>query len=83
MYFEDILFSVIFDWVLFVLVSLSDISDCNLRTALVHLIAVAIGCGKSTHLWYSIFQPNELINTYISGFMVSMVLRLSARTSHF
>ena len=82
MYFEAIVFGIIFDWVLFVSVS-SDISDCNLRTSLVHLIAVAIGCGKSTHLWYSIFQPNELINTYISGFMVSMVLRLSARTSYF
>jgi hypothetical protein len=50
---------------------LPDPSDSDLRTVLVHLVAVTIGCSKSSHLWYSIFQLGELINTYISGFMVS------------
>ena len=48
-----------------------DHSDSDLRTVLVHLIAITMGCSKSTHLWYAIFQLGDLINTYMSGFMVS------------
>lgn len=47
------------------------LDDDDLRSVLVHMVAVTIGCSKSSHLWYSIFQLGELINTYMSGFMVS------------
>ncbi len=54
-------------------ISLLDDSDVDLRLALVNMVAIAIGCSKSTHLWFSIFHIEELINTYISGFMVSQI----------
>lgn len=41
---------------------------------LVHLVAVTLGCSRSTHLWYSTFHLDELINTYLAGFMVSLSL---------
>ena len=46
-------------------------SDIDLRAALVHMIAIALGCqSQSTHIWYNMFIPEELVNTFLTGFMV-------------
>lgn len=51
-----------------------DPSDTDLRIALVHLITVVLGCTpQSNHLWYHMFAPEELVNTYITGFMVGAI----------
>ena len=48
-----------------------DPSDVDLRTALVHMVAVTIGCSpRNTHLWYHMFGIKELVGTYLTGFMV-------------
>ena len=36
-----------------------------------NLVAVIIGCQpQSNHLWYHLFSPHELKDTYMTGFMV-------------
>ena len=48
-----------------------DSSVVDLRNALVHMIAVVLGCpSQSNHLWYHMFAPEELTSTHITGFMV-------------
>lgn len=40
--------------------------------AMVHMVTVIVGSFPcSNHLWYHMFAPEELVNTYITGFMVS------------
>ena len=48
--------------------------DTDLRHALANMIAVVFGLpDQSTHLWYHMFSPGELENSYLTGFMVHMV----------
>ncbi len=36
------------------------------------MIAVVVGTpSRLCHLWYHLFEPHKLENTYISGFMVN------------
>ena len=50
---------------------LLDQSDVDLRHALANLIAFIVGSPhRSNHLWYHLFAPEELENTYMTGFMV-------------
>ena len=50
----------------------SDQSDADLHTALMHMITVTVGCpSHSTHLWYHMFNIEELKDNYITGFLVS------------
>lgn len=52
-------------------------SDADLRATLVYMIAVTLGCQpQSTHLWYSMFTPDELMNTFLAGFMVILSFTL-------
>ena len=49
----------------------ADQSDTDLRHSLANMIAVTLGCpSHSNHLWYHMFAQEELLNTYITGFMV-------------
>ena len=46
-------------------------SDVDLRVTLVHMIAITLGCQpQSTHIWYNMFMPEDLMNTFLTGFMV-------------
>ena len=48
-----------------------DQSDIDLRHSLANLVAVIVGSpSESNHLWYHLFAPDKLENTYITGFMV-------------
>ena len=53
------------------LISVIDQSDIDLCHCLANLVGVVLGCQpQSNHLWYLLFSPNELKNTYMTGFMV-------------
>ena len=53
---------------------ITDQSDSDLRHALANMVAVVIGSPKaSNHLWYHIFAPGDLADTYMTGFMVTFV----------
>ena len=48
-----------------------DQSDADLRHSLANMVATVMGCPtRSNHLWYHLFAPEKLVNTYITGFMV-------------
>ena len=50
-----------------------DSSDVDLRHALANMIAVVFGLpSRSTHLWYHMFSPGDLENSYLTGFMVQV-----------
>ena len=35
------------------------------------MVAMVMGCpSRSNHLWYHMFAADELVNTYMTGFMV-------------
>ena len=39
------------------------------------MIAVVFGVpDKSTHLWYHMFSPKDLENSYMTGFMVCLFI---------
>ena len=45
--------------------------DSQLRHAIANLVAAVVGLPtKSNHLWYHMFEPKELQDTYMVGFMV-------------
>ena len=45
----------------------------GLSNSLVYLVAVVIGSPmKRTHLWFHLFEPNALENSYMTGFIVSL-----------
>lgn len=49
-------------------------STSDLRAALVYMVAIILGCRpQSTHLWYDVFAPDELVNTFLPGFMVRLI----------
>jgi len=49
--------------------------DTDLRHALANLIAVVFGLHDGdTHIWYHMFCPDQLQNTYLTGFMVSIIM---------
>ena len=53
----------------------TDQSDVDLRHALANMIAVVIASpNASNHLWYHMFAPGDLVDTYITGFMVMSAL---------
>lgn len=46
-------------------------TDTKLKHSIANLIAVVLGLPpRSNHLWYHMFEPRELQNTYMVGFMV-------------
>jgi len=48
-----------------------DPSDTDLRHALANMIAVVFALPSfSNHIWYHMFSPGDLENTYLTGFMV-------------
>lgn len=54
-----------------------DQSDIDLRHTLANLVAVVMGSPTcSNHLWFHMFAPEQLVNTYMTGFMVSVYLYL-------
>ena len=56
-----------------------DPADIELRHALANMIAVVFGIpGKSTHLWYHMFAPEALENSYMTGFMVCFSILLQS-----
>ena len=43
------------------------------------MIAVTLGCQpQSTHLWYNMFTPDNLVDTFLTGFMVRILHILRA-----
>ena len=53
-----------------VLHSCLDHDVADLRAALVKLIAIVLGSSpEASHLWFHMFKPEELQNTYLTGFM--------------
>ena len=49
----------------------ADLDAKALRLALVKMIAIVVGSPpKASHLWFHMFQPEDLQNTYITGFLV-------------
>ena len=51
-----------------------DSSDIDLRHALANMIAVVFSLpSRSTHLWYHMFAPGDLKNSYLTGFMVCSI----------
>lgn len=56
------------------MITLLDNTDSQLRHSIANLIAVVLGLPpKSNHLWYHMFEPKELQNTYMTGFMVKLI----------
>ena len=52
---------------------LVDQSDIDLCHSLANLVAVIVGTQpQSNHLWYHLFSPDELVDTYMTGFMVQL-----------
>ena len=48
-----------------------DTHEKQICNALANVVAVALACpDQTTHLWYHIFSPDELIGTYVTGFLV-------------
>ena len=44
---------------------------CN---ALASLVAATLACpDHSNHLWYHLYSPDELLDTHITGFLVSNI----------
>ena len=55
---------------------ITDPSDTDLRHALANMIAVVFALpSHSNHVWYHMFYPEELENTHLTGFMVSIVVQ--------
>lgn len=51
-----------------------DSSDIDLRHALANMIAVVFSLpDRSTHLWYHMFAPGDLKNSYLTGCMVCLI----------
>jgi hypothetical protein len=45
----------------------------DLRHSIANMVAMVMGCpSHSNHLWYHMFAADELVNTYMTGFMVSI-----------
>ena len=52
-------------------------ADLDFRRALANLVAAIVGSPpRSNHLWYHLFAPGELERTYMTGFMVSSLLKM-------
>ena len=57
--------------VMVIMLIILDSSDVDLRHALANMIAVVFGLPSySTHLWYHMFNPKDLENSFLTGFMV-------------
>ena len=51
-----------------------DTHDQKICNALASVVAATLVCSKqTTHLWYHIFSPDELLGTYVTGFLVCVV----------
>ena len=56
-----------------------DQSESDLRCCVANTVAVILGSPpQSNHLWYHLFDPEKLQDTYITGFMVSLYTRVSS-----
>ena len=48
--------------------------EIELRHALANMVAAVLACPpRSNHLWYHLFAANELNDTHMTGFMVSII----------
>ena len=48
-----------------------DPSDESLCHSIANMVAIVLGCPDfSNHLWCHMFAPDQLVNTYLTGFMV-------------
>ena len=55
----------------YIVLGIHDRQICN---ALASVVAVTLACPEqTTHLWYHIFSPNELLGTYVTGFLVCVI----------
>ena len=55
-----------------------DPSDTDLRHALANMIAVVFALpSRSNHIWYHMFCPGELNDTFMTGFMVNVTMSVS------
>lgn len=53
----------------------TDQSELDMCHCLANLIATILGCQpQSNHLWYHLFKPHELKDTYMTGFMVIIII---------
>ena len=60
-----------------------DTSELDLRYSLANLVAVVLGKPQhSSHLWYHLFAPQNLENSYITGFMVGPHVSASLSIVH-
>ena len=54
---------------------LIDYSAAALRHAMANVIAVVLALPEErNHLWYHMFHPDSLRNTYVTGFMVCCIM---------
>ena len=55
-----------------------DPSDTDLRHALANMIAVVFALpSRSNHIWYHMFCPGELNDTFMTGFMVNVTMSVT------
>ena len=48
-------------------------SHGELRHAIANVVAAVLGSPEgTTHLWWHLFSPDALANTYMTGFLVSV-----------
>ena len=52
--------------------------EVSLKVALANVVAATLACGRSSHLWYHMFASKELLDTYMTGFMVRNNYQLPA-----
>ena len=56
-----------------IFVPFADSSDIELRHAIANVVAAVLGSPeRTTHLWWHLFSPDKLANTYMTGFLVSV-----------
>jgi len=56
-------------------IKFTDPSDTDLRHVLPNMIAVVFALpSRSNHIWYHMFCPGDLEDSYITGFMVMLYI---------
>ena len=52
----------------------TDQSEVDLRHSIANMVAMVIKCPPySNHLWFHMFDPDKLVNTYMTGFLVHVI----------
>ena len=50
-----------------------DPDDVCLRHSLANLVAVVVAIGGPCHLYYHMFEADQLLDTFVTGFMVCVI----------